>query len=634
MTRLTEDTGARGEIYASAAILGVPIDIHDGDDWWVRDGIAHVGADFVGGGEPAGIVARTLLLLWESAREVRVAPARRARRLALAAGTPSLEPLLAALDRLLAAAELLAAMPSLRRPLAGSLSPATAAPGEGPRHLQFVAAIIDTVAARWASGEMRAPAYASALAPEVRFELARIDRLGGDSVDALLLAFSTNPKRTAMQRFERAYGLLAPAYEHLIAIDAAERGLDQARARGESASDPDEQDSDGETGMGASGEGGAADEGAEPGGEAVDATADEANEQARAGEGRESAEGADLFASEQAAFVSTVLATPLPAAGAWVEGLELPELATAVSNDTEAAPTRSDSTGGAGGSGPTALADYLAQTRSHAASIERVRDVWRQVVDERVAERRSFSRIPQAEGDMLDTRALVGLISDVVAGVERPRAFLQRERRPRRDRREGSTDYVLLIDRSASMQGPPAEAAATAALIMLESLAGVARDIAAEERALGIDLELHLRTALIVFDSVPHVVKPLAGALDDGARRGMHAAIHSPRGSTNDSAALAAAAAEFGLGGISGPAAGGVSRQRIAIVVSDGGTNDATAAAREMARLRAAGVTVFGIGVGSDDLATRYAPSGMRLNDPAELASVLQRLVTGAGLAL
>src|SRR5690606_19736679 len=104
----------------------------------------------------------------------------------------------------------------------------------------------------------------------------------------------------------------------------------------------------------------------------------------------------------------------------------------------------------------------------------------------------------------------------------RPAAFLQREIRPRRRRRAGSTDYVLLVDRSASMQGRIAEAAADAALIMLEALAGVERDFAHAEQRVGIDLDLDIRTALVVFDAEPLVVKPLSHGLDDEVRRVMH----------------------------------------------------------------------------------------------------------------
>ncbi|KAM9862423.1 VWA domain-containing protein [Leucobacter sp. BZR 635] len=629
------ESGVRGALLAAAAVVGVPVELHDGADWWVRDGVAHVGLQLVAdrGLSDDEATAQVLLLLWESVREVRVAPARRRRRIALSAYSPRLEPLLALLDRLLAASELLAAMPSLRRPIAravaagGGTADSGGVPGELPRHLQWVSVLLDTVAVRWVTGQDAVPAYLDSLAPEVRAELAALDGAGGETAGALALAISADPRRSPMQRFERAFGLLAPGYERLFALDAAGRGPQSSRN-----ASPDEGAADdaGDSEAGFDSAGGSADEDATDGGEGGDATTDGDTEAARAGDKREGSEGADLFAAEQAGFVATVLSTPLPATGAWAEGLDLPDmLASDAPDDTDDRP-RDPGTLGSGGAGATALASYRERAREHSKSIDEVREVWRQIVSDRVREERAFTRLPQAEGDLLDRDSLVRVVADVAAGMERPRAFLARQRRPRPSRREGSTDYVLLIDRSASMQGPPAEAAATAALIMLEALAGVERDIAFEERALGIDLELSLRTALIVFDSAPHVVKPLAGALDDLARRTLDGAIHSPQGSTNDAAALAAAAREFGLAG--GGASSGVPRRRVAILVSDGGTNDADAAAIELSRLRNAGVTVIGIGIRTDDIAKRFAPDGIRLDAHQELPTVLERLVTNAGI--
>ncbi|GAA1319390.1 vWA domain-containing protein [Leucobacter albus] len=671
------DDAVRGGITAAAAILGVRVAVHDGRDWWMRDGVVHIGLGWAarrgpgrapahdpgapahdpGGpahdpgapardpGPTADTVARVALLLWESVREVRVAPARRRRRLALSAERPELEPLLAMLDRLLAAAELLAAMPSLRLPVAQALADESAlgdrAPMELPRHLQWVVLALGVCAHRWATGGGGTPEFAETLAPEVRHEFELLDGLGGETAEVIGLAFAPDPRRTPIERFERAYGVFAPGYQRLLAADLAGRGPQSGGpAAGESKAGEEPPGSDADLGLGDTGGAGEGEQGPEQPAESA-AGGDSARggdaDQARAGDTREGAEGSDLFEAEHAGFVETVLATPLPASGAWAAGAELPDVqaVTDPQRDTEEQkPRRADPGTPGGAGGHAALSSYRDRVALNARSIDGVREVWRHIVSERVHVTRGFSRTPQAEGDLLDRGALVRVVSDVAAGVERPRAFLRRERRVRPTQREGSTDYVLLIDRSASMQGPPSAGAATAALIMLEALAAVDRDIAAEERALGIDLELSLRTALIVFDSTPHTVKPLAGALDDRARLALDEAIHSPQGSTNDAAALRAAADELGLNARqgAGPASGSVTRRRVVILVSDGGTNDAVRAASELARLRAHGVTVFGIGIRTDDLAARFAPDGMRLDAADELPAVLQRLVTAAGL--
>ncbi|MFC7765185.1 hypothetical protein [Leucobacter soli] len=63
------------------------------------------------------------------------------------------------------------------------------------------------------------------------------------------------------------------------------------------------------------------------------------------------------------------------------------------------------------------------------------------------------------------------------------------------------------------------------------------------------------------------------------------------------------------------------------ILIGDGGTNDAAAAAHELRRLRRAGARVHGIGIGSDEVVQRYAPTSRRLEDPREIAAALQALV-------
>ena len=639
----------RGEILAAAAIVGVPVDVHDGAEWAVTDGRARVGLGALpaAAGAPDDAAAAVLLLLWESVREARVAPARRQRRLAVEAATPALGPLLAAIDRLLAATELLAVMPGLRLPLvralergawsggAGAERPpgaelppgAQQPPGELLRHLQWVRLVIDTVALRWRSGGDAVPAYAAGLAPETVRELRALDEAAaGDGPGVLQLALSAAGSFTPMERFERAYGVLAPPYIRLLALDAAGRGPAE-RGDGTSGDSGDAGASAPGFESGAGDDGAAGGDDAELGGDGGE-VADEDTAQARAGDGGERAEGADLFAAEQAGFVQTVLATPLPAAGTWAADLELPDVAARPEPDgpTER-PQGAGAPGAAGRPLPT-VAEYRGRVAEHARSIEAVRQVWREIVHDGVTEQRGFSRTPEPWGEQLDPDALVRAVTEAAAGVQRPHAFQRRSRQFRAGQRDGGTDYVLLVDRSASMQGAPADAAATAALIMLEALAGVARDIQAEERALGVDLGVHLRTALIVFDATPRLVKPLAGALTDDVRRELDAAIHTPQGSTNDAAALALAAEQL----TAAATPGGLARRRIVVLVSDGGTNDQVRAAREIAGLRALGVTVLGIGLQTDDLRARFAPDGVRLDSAAALPGALMELITRAGL--
>lgn len=622
MAHEVNESRLRGSVLAAAAVLGVPVDFVDGEAWSVEGGRVQVGLGALAGEHDTDTaVAHTLLVLWESAREVKLQPLRRARRLSLARLRPELEPALATIDRLLAATEMLQAFPAFRLDITRVLSEQIPAEAEVlPRHLQWLCLLLVTAI------DVRGGAdLVTHLAPEVTDEYARLEGFGGSAgrVSVLRVALSADATRTGLQRFERAYSVVVPPYERLLERDLNERGITESgTTRGGS---DDEASTD--VGVGAAG---GADEDAKPGGEAEDAASEGAGESARAGDRQESAEGADLFAAEQAGFVEAVLDTPLPAEGSWVDGLERPEI-EALPAESSPRPTPSG-LGSSSSSSATPLAEYRGRARGLSANIDELREVWRRVIAERVEVRNLVSRHPESEGEILDRDSLVRTVSEVIAGVDRPRAFLNRHPKLKRAQGHGSTDYVLLIDRSASMQGAPAEAAADAALVMLESLAAVERDIAEEERALGIDLGLSVRTALIVFDSAPAVVKPLSGALDDEIRRRMHAEIRSPRGSTNDTAALEAAANELGLGHNAHRPTDGHERRRVVIVVGDGGTDDEGSAKRVIRRLREAGVAVFGIGIRTHELVTRFAPEGMRLDDPALLATELGRLVSSAGL--
>lgn len=620
MAHAQSDMRSRGAILAAASLIGAPVEVSDSDGWDVRDGVVHVGlARFGGRLDPNTLVAETLLLLWESVREVRVAPLRRARRLALAGQRPELEPMLAAIDRMLAAVDLVTAMPGLRVPVAQAIWRAVpGVPGELPRHLQWVCALLVATVDLPASERLT-----QSLAPDVQQELAALSLTHAPgaphAAHLLRVALSPGSARSGMERFERVYGVAVPPYERLLERDLGERGL---VTRGSELGGINEATGDALT-AGSSG-GGSSDD-AKPGGEAEDAASDGSGESARAGDRHEGAEGSDLFEAEQAGFVQTVLSTPLPASGRWVDGLELPDTEAAVIDSG----SRENLGGGSRGSATSSLAEYRQRRRARADSIDELRAVWERVIADHIAMRSTITRVAEREGELLDRGGLVRIVSEVVSGVERPRAFLSRRRVPQRARRTGSTDYVLLVDRSSSMQGLQAEAAADAALIMIESLAAVERDIAAQERALGIDLELSLRTALIVFDSTPVVVKPLSGALDDGIRARLYSEVRTPRGSTDDAAALRAAHTEFRRASGAG---GAIERRRVAILVSDGGSDDAAAAAHEMRALRADGVTVFGLGLRTGDLRARYAPDGAQLDDPMLLPSELARLVRRAGL--
>ena len=601
------ETAAREALRAVAAIVGIPVTVTSDEDWRLdaRGLRAGLGWYERRGHSPAESAALALLQLWEGVRGPRTAPERAARTRLLALARPELAQLVAAIARAQAAAEVVAAFPGMRGALAAALYRGLPSDlSTQPLGDQWLALILGT-----GFGSLAEQGFVGVDEAVLREWTLAAD-LGGAAGQAVWWVLRPDPDRSALERFERAMALLAPGYERLIAAPDRGLGMDGAAAP------PHE-------GGAASEDSGPAADGADAGGD-VDPEAEEAGDQgaaaeeppahARPGGDAEVAEGSDLFQAEQAGEVTAFLDTPLPAEGALTAAFVASEAEASEGDSGDVRPGAGGSLGARGG-------DYVARVESLASSIEHMRDVWHEVTAERVARVASFGRRPQAEGEALDTGALADGLAQVRAGVSRPRVFLQREHRARRTHRSGNTDYLLLIDRSASMQGRPARAAADAAVVMLEGLAAAARDIAQAEASSGLDLELQLRTALIVFDARAHVVKPLSSGMSDEVRERLVAAVTTPQGSTNDAAALSAAAEQLRGG------ADARRRRRIAFVLSDGGTNDAVAAEHSLRRLRAMGATVFGIGLGNDDLSERYAPHGSRVDDPEQLAHVIGDLV-------
>lgn len=640
----TPGASLRDRLTAAATLIGAPLIVTDDATWRVSPRGVHVGLGYFAarGHSDSESSALALLELWVAVRFPRLAPERARRRTSILQQRPELAPLLDATLRLQAAAELLAAMPSMREALTtAAYRSLPESLIEWPRHLQWVGLLLVMGLARPAdSGD---GSEAITLDPAVAEEWLRLHRGGSAGTNVFRRAIAPDLTRSPLLRWERVLALVLPAFDRLRGLDLAERGIggaDQGTSGADSGSDA-EPPVDANTGVGS----GAGDPDAEadrPSDEmsasAPSTPPDASPDRARAGEGQDRAEGADLFAAEQAGFVQTMLATPMPADGALLlEDFELPADARAGADEQD----RSSSAGSGVQARGASAVEYAQRVDDLGAAIERMRDVWASVITERIAERRLPGRRANVAGDTLHSESLAGAVAEAIAGVPRPNAFVQRETRPRRTQRAGSTDYVLLVDRSASMQGLAAVSASDAALIMIEALAGAERDIAHAEAQHGIDLNLDIRTALVVFDAQVSAVKPLSRGLDDAVRHEMVSAIRSPRGSTNDGLALHEAARQLGLGyaGTSfgtphgdGTTGDGVERRRIVLFIGDGGSNDPVLAARELRRLHEAGVQVVGIGIGSDEIVERFAPTSRRVDDPRQLPDLLYQIVV-EGLA-
>lgn len=251
--------------------------------------------------------------------------------------------------------------------------------------------------------------------------------------------------------------------------------------------------------------------------------------------------------------------------------------------------------------------------------IDQMRQVFRSVLNEVVTTRRGLGRRAHQDGDILDPNRLAQTVVDIKSSIT-PEAFQRYETVRGRAELNCKTDYFFVFDCSGSMGGAPAQAAASCAIIMLEGLAGMERDIRQLEEQQSIDLsDLSIRTSLYTFGTDATCHKPLSSNLNDKQRLDTYTAIAAANaGWTADYLALQEITA----------LPHDRDRQRIIIVVTDGASNnpDATQAAISQLR-RDQNTVVYGVSIGSDAAEQLYAPNAKFINDPKDLPNVLQSFI-------
>jgi hypothetical protein len=268
--------------------------------------------------------------------------------------------------------------------------------------------------------------------------------------------------------------------------------------------------------------------------------------------------------------------------------------------------------------------EYKSNIDRNLKAISRMRDIYRSVIGERMAYKRGLSRTAYSEGAMLDPNRLAQTIVDIKSGVREPEAYLQYEQRQGEIMAVGKTDYIFVFDCSSSMfNGPegkkPADAAAQSAIILMEGLSAMQRDIEATEAADDTDLELDIQTALYTFGSQAECIKPLSKNLSDKNRLDIVHKVKTIQGTTADYLALQEIA-EI-------PRA--ADRQRFVIVATDGRSDNDAASRAAQAKLRTQGVSVYGIGINSDEATALYAPHARRIDSASELPDALQTFIEG-----
>ncbi len=630
-------------LVAAGKMIGVPVTVTEGDEWAVEGTELRIGLGFYRsrGYTYEEAIALSLRDMWSSIRMSRLDRPRLLRRRSIERGSPELAPLLAAIDHIQATSDLLAMLPSMRRDLSAATlrGVPTDLTNLPPQH-QWVAAILRHTAGPDAQD---APDTQITVGENVRMELDRLLSIG-ENGEALRRVCAADRTRTQLRRLERALALLMPPYLRLLAADSADRGLSSA---GDTALSGEESGSPSDLGVSSPApdldntrdnthDNTEAPKNTEKPGANGTQTPDgagtaEDSEDAEREIDDESAHGpidpseSPRIHSRNTSLTRHILPTAVNATGSLIDALLSTDEAPAFMRDE-----RPEGTGAGLGNGRSAVAlsEYRLRLDRYGEEIAQMRDVWRRVIAERHDDRTVISPQPSPDGDTLNLTSLARTIAEAAAGTAKPHAFQRKLRRPKNSRGEGNTDYVVLVDRSGSMSGPYADAAADGAMIMLEALAGAERDIRSAQSMTADAPHLTIRTALVVFAAEPQIVKPLDGELTDDLRLSLHTEVRNSGGSTDDGAALQVAARQLGL--YDDNTAGSTlehNRRQIVILVGDGGSSNPQSTHLELSRLRDAGVQVFGIGIGTDDITLRFAPFGIRLNHPSELPQMIQRLV-------
>jgi len=251
-------------------------------------------------------------------------------------------------------------------------------------------------------------------------------------------------------------------------------------------------------------------------------------------------------------------------------------------------------------------------------AIAEMRDVFKKVIQERIAQKRGLSRRTFEEGAILDPNRLAQTVIDIRAGVEQPEAFRDYEEIRGNTKAIGKTDYVFVFDISGSMAGSKAEAASASAVIGLEGLAAMQRDIEQAEAEHNMELELDIRTAIYTLGERPACLKPLSTSLDPKERLDTYSVLQNPsEGNTRDFLTLEEVEklkAEK-------------DRRQIVVVVSDGGSDNPGRARQSVDRLRGQDWLVYGISIGSNEAEELYKPTAKRCDDPEKLPEVIYKLI-------
>lgn len=268
------------------------------------------------------------------------------------------------------------------------------------------------------------------------------------------------------------------------------------------------------------------------------------------------------------------------------------------------------------GHGLAELQRYNVEVDRWRDAIDEMRDLYRSLLSEHINVRRRLHG-GYTEGAMLTPERLAQTVIDIRTNVSEPKAFSRYEKRITNRELSGKSDYVFVFDRSGSMGGKKSKAAGSTAVISMEALAGMQRDIEEAQTTLGIDADVDIRTAIYTFNDEISNPKSLSHGLDTKQRLDTYAEVLSPGGDNADSHVLK----------IICDLPPEPDRTRTLIFVADGEADNPALARQRIEQLRRSGWRVYCIAIGSEAAVQLFAPHSRRVDDPSLLPDVMKELI-------
>lgn len=269
--------------------------------------------------------------------------------------------------------------------------------------------------------------------------------------------------------------------------------------------------------------------------------------------------------------------------------------------------------------------EKLVNPETDVGIVEELKNLFSRIISKRLRTAQA-PKYPVEEGEELVDPAQ--LVADVKAGNLRPKVWEDTETKEKKGDRFGEVEITLVCDRSGSMAGQKAEEQRKSAVLVMEVLKEFAELCEAEK--MNIDKPLEVKSEIYSFassneDKIP--LKKMSAFLGEAERINVLKKLYDVPGSTTDFNCLEAIDENLDENTKGKIKIGEL--KKIAIVFTDGGSDDPVRVQGILKSLRDSGVVAIGVGItseGSPVLST-YAPNAEVVEEVQRLPIVLSELL-------